>query len=152
MCLPCHSSLCPCAILHGVVFSFFAPPGGRDRRGSTSTLIKKRAPESARSSAKNRAGERPFVVPADTADHGLPSSLKVLKKERSSIAGPSGAAASNPSPLLRQRRGSFSLRLDPEELCGRAAENLDLVGVGDVGDRENVVDRVGVPRERVVGP
>ena len=38
-----------------------------------------------------------------------------------------------------------------EELRGGGAEDLDLVVVGDVGDRQDVVDRSGVPRERVVG-
>ena len=44
------------------------------------------------------------------------------------------------------------LPLDPEEFCRRPPENLDPVLVAEPGNRHDVVDGGGVPRERVIGP
>ena len=39
------------------------------------------------------------------------------------------------------------LGIDPEQLRRGTAEHRDLVGVADPGDRQDVVDRLGIPRE-----
>src|SRR5512145_58780 len=44
------------------------------------------------------------------------------------------------------------LPLDPEEFRRRPTENLDPVLVAEPGNRHDVVDWGGVPRERVIGP
>jgi uncharacterized membrane protein len=51
------------------------------------------------------------------------------------------------SPPLRHR-----LCLDPEELRRRPTQNLHPVLVAEPGNRHDVVDGGGVPRERVIGP
>ena len=43
------------------------------------------------------------------------------------------------------------LGIDPEQLRRGTAEHRYLVGVANPGDRQDVVDRRGIPRERVVG-
>src|SRR5438067_13801295 len=43
------------------------------------------------------------------------------------------------------------LRFDAEQFCRGGAENLDAIGVAQAGDRHDVIDRRGVPREWVIG-
>src|SRR5215510_9836822 len=90
------------------------------------------------------------TLPLVTASLSL-GLLSLLEDVTSSVGGENfcGGQGTWAAPVAPIRA---RLPLDPEELRRRPPENLDPVLVAEPGNRNDVVDWGGVPRERVIGP